>query len=198
MVETLRGRRSGVAEARNGFHVNRRSLLGMGIASLAVLSPLPVSAAPRYTYERSLAFRHLHTDESLTIVYWEKGQYVPDGLRAINHILRDFRTGEVARISPQLIDLLYAVGRRLGNRQPIHIVSGYRSPATNAMLRRTNGGVAKNSLHMQGKAIDLRIPGFSTRAIAGLGREMRGGGVGYYPRSDFVHLDVGRPRYWRG
>lgn len=187
-----------MAEPRDGFQTSRRHFLGMGIASLAFLDPLAAFAKTRHTYQRSVSFRHLHTDEALRTVYWEKGRYIPEALRDINYILRDFRTGDVKRIDPHLVDLLYALRRRLGTAEPVHIVSGYRSPATNSMLRRNSRGVAKNSLHMRGMAIDLRIPGQGARTLARLGKEIGGGGVGYYPRANFVHFDVGRPRYWHG
>lgn len=155
-------------------------------------------ARTRSTYERSILLRHLHTDETLKTVYWVKGSYIPEALAEVNHFLRDFRTGETIQVDRHLVDLLYAMRRQLDTGKEIQVMSGYRSPATNAMLRRTHRGVAKNSLHMQGKAVDLRIPGYGARTLARLGRELEAGGVGYYPRSNFVHLDVGNPRYWRG
>ena len=187
-----------MAEEKAGFKVTRRRFVGASIASLACLGPLPAFAHPRKAYERSVSFRHTHTDEALNIVYWAKGQYVPDALKEINHVLRDHRTGDVKRIDPQLVDLLYAMGRRLGTSKPFEIISGYRSPATNAMLRRKSKRVAKSSFHMEGMAIDLRVPGFEPRTLAQLAREMNAGGVGYYPRTNFIHLDVGPVRSWNG
>jgi uncharacterized protein YcbK (DUF882 family) len=186
------------AENNAGFKVSRRHFIGATIASLACLGPLPALAHSRKTYQRVVSFRHLHTDEALNIVYWAEGHYVPEALKQINHVLRDHRTGDVKRIDPQLVDLLYIMGRRLGTSKPFHVVSGYRSPATNAMLRRNSRRVAKTSLHMQGKAIDIRIPGFEPRTLAQLARGMGSGGVGFYPRSNFIHVDVGPVRYWRG
>lgn len=186
------------AEENAGFKLSRRHFIGAGIASLACLGPLPALAHSRKVYERSVSFRHLHTDEALNIVYWEQGQYVPDALKQINHVLRDHRTGDIKRIDPQLVDLLYTMGRRLGTSKPFQVVSGYRSPATNAMLRRNSKRVAKSSFHMEGKAIDVRIPGFEPRTLAQLARGMGAGGVGFYPRSNFIHVDVGPVRYWKG
>ena len=187
-----------MAEKDAGSGVTRRHFLGASIASLACLGPLPAFAHPRKPYERSVSFRHTHTSESLNIVYWVQGKYVPDALKEINHVLRDHRTGDVKRIAPQLVDLLYAMRRRLDTSKPFDVVSGYRSPATNAMLRRNSSRVAKSSFHMEGMAIDVRVPGVEPRVLAQLARGMSAGGVGYYPRTNFVHLDVGPVRSWRG
>jgi uncharacterized protein YcbK (DUF882 family) len=197
-----------VAEKKTGFEVTRRHFLGAGIASLACLGPIPAFAqigtpptrkpAMRKAYERSVSFRHMHTNESVNIVYWIQGQYVPHALKDINHVLRDHRTGDVKRIDPQLVDLLYAMARRLDTSKPFEVVSGYRSPATNAMLRRNSTRVAKSSFHMEGMAIDVRMPGVEPRVLARLAREMSAGGVGFYPRTSFVHLDVGPVRSWNG
>lgn len=152
----------------------------------------------RKAYERSVSFRHMHTNESLNIVYWAQGEYVPDALKEINHVLRDHRTGDVKRIDPQLVDLLYAMRRRLDTSKAFEVVSAYRSPATNAMLRQNSKRVAKSSYHMEGMAIDVRVPGYEPRILAKLAREMGVGGVGYYPRTSFVHVDVGPVRSWNG
>lgn len=147
---------------------------------------------------RSLAFDNLHTGERLVTEYWAQGQYIPEALARVNQVLRDFRSGEVHAIAPQLLDLLAVLRSRLETAAPFSVISGYRSPATNAMLRgeKEHSGVASKSLHMQGMAIDIRVPG---RPLAGL-RDMalaaQAGGVGYYPASDFVHVDVGRVRRW--
>jgi uncharacterized protein YcbK (DUF882 family) len=186
------------AKENAGFELSRRRFIAAGIASLACLGPLPALAHSRKVYARSVSFRHLHTDESLNVVYWEQGEYVPEALKQVNRLLRDFRTGDVKRIDPRLLDLLYAMGRRLGTSKPFQVVSGYRSPATNAMLRRNSKKVAKSSFHMQGKAVDVRLSGFAPRTLAQLARGMGAGGVGFYPRSNFIHLDVGPVRYWRG
>ena len=186
------------AEENAGFELSRRRFIAAGVASLACLGPLPALAHSRKVYERSVSFRHLHTDEALRVVYWEQGEYVPEALKQVNRLLRDFRTGDVKRIDPRLLDLLYAMGRRLGTSKPFQVVSGYRSPATNAMLRRNSKRVAKSSFHMQGQAVDVRVSGFEPRTLAQLARGISAGGVGFYPRSNFIHVDVGPVRYWRG
>jgi uncharacterized protein YcbK (DUF882 family) len=138
----------------------------------------------------------MHTAERLKTVYWLQGEYLPEALGDINYILRDYRTDEVKPIDPRLLDLLYAMSRKLRTRRPFHIVSGYRCPATNAMLRRYNKGVAKRSLHIQGKAVDFRLPGYTLASLRRVAVALRGGGVGYYPRSNFIHVDTGKVRYW--
>lgn len=145
---------------------------------------------------RRLGFHHTHTGESLDIVYCENGAYVPGALAEIDHLLRDFRTGDVHRIDPRLLDILHEVRSATGGRRGFEIISGYRSPVTNRMLRQASGGVADRSLHLQGQAIDLRLPGVATGRLRKAGLALRAGGVGYYPESDFVHLDTGRVRAW--
>jgi uncharacterized protein YcbK (DUF882 family) len=147
---------------------------------------------------RQLAFDNLHTGEKVKVEYWAEGQYLQDALAQINHVLRDFRSGEVHPIAPQLLDLISMLQARLETTGPVSIISGYRSPATNVMLRgeREHSGVATKSLHMQGMAIDLRIAGRSLAAVRTAALAQRLGGVGYYPQSDFVHVDVGRVRSW--
>lgn len=146
--------------------------------------------------ERSMAFYNLHTGESLKTTFYLNGQFLPKSLKEVNHLLRDHRTDEVCEMSPELLTLLSDLKDMLGTSKPFHIISGYRSPATNNMLSQQSGGVAKKSLHMQGKAIDIRIPGIETKYLHQGAQVLKGGGVGLYSRSDFVHLDVGRVRYW--
>ena len=147
---------------------------------------------------RSLAFDNLHTGEKLRVSYWEHGAYLPDALEEVNHLLRDFRSGDVHPIAPGLLDLLAVLGGKLETTAPFSVISGYRSPRTNAMLRgeSEHSGVASNSLHMQGMAIDIRIAGQSLAGLRDAALTQRAGGVGYYPASNFVHLDVGRVRRW--
>lgn len=171
----------------------RHFLAGVGISLFA---PRPALAA--VIEVRRLSFNNIHTGETLSVDYWEKGRYLPDALAEVDHLLRDFRTGQVHPIAPELLDLLVQLRLRLQTVQPVHVISGFRSPATNAMLRaeHEHSGVATKSLHMQGMAIDIRIAG---RELADLHRAAlaeRRGGVGYYPNSDFVHVDVGRFRSW--
>ncbi|MBI3432996.1 MAG: DUF882 domain-containing protein [Hydrogenophilales bacterium] len=178
-------------------HISRRKFLKLGM--LAAALPLPAMAnAWQAAPERRLRFHNLHTGESLNLAYWVQGDYVPESLAEINHVLRDFRNDQVAAIDPQLLDLLNRVDLALGASQPFQVISGYRSPATNQMLHEHSSGVAKHSLHMEGKAIDIRIPGVALADLRKTGLALQGGGVGYYPASDFVHLDVGRVRTWGG
>jgi len=143
-----------------------------------------------------LALRNMHTGDQLKLTYFEKGRYIKDALHEINHLFRDYHDGSVHPIDPALLDQLYDLKHVLEIRKPFHIVSAYRSPATNADLRRHSDGVAKNSLHMQGRAIDIRIEGVDTRRIRNAAVAMQRGGVGYYGKSNFVHLDTGSVRTW--
>ena len=162
----------------------------------AVLAIAPVAAWAQGAECRSLCFVHTHTGETLSCVYYQEGGYDLETLARVNHFLRDFRTDEVRAIDPRVLDILFAVRSRAGREDPFHVISGYRSPATNAYLRNHSSGVAKHSLHMEGRAIDVRLPGLPTRQLRDLGLALRRGGVGYYPASDFVHLDTGRVRFW--
>ena len=180
-------------KAGHRIGIGRRAVIG-GLAAAALLPGARAFAAKPAA--RTLGFHHLHTGESLDACYWQEGGYLPDALAAIDHVLRDHRTGEVSAIDPKLLDLLVAVRDRLGGAAPFVVICGYRSPASNEMLRRTSGGVAKHSLHMTGRAIDVRLPGRGLAAVRAAGLDLAGGGVGYYPKSDFVHFDTGRVRRW--
>jgi uncharacterized protein YcbK (DUF882 family) len=173
----------------------RQFILGAGAALVsAPFSPALASLGD----VRSLAFDNLHTGEKLSLEYWAQGQYLPDALSAVNHLLRDFRTGDSHAISPQLLDLLAVIRGKLDTSAAINVISGYRSPATNAKLRGESGhsGVASQSLHMQGMAIDIRVPGRKLSDLRDIALTLKTGGVGYYLASDFVHVDVGRVRRW--
>lgn len=146
--------------------------------------------------ERSLSFNHLHTGEKLKLTYWADGEYLSESLAEINHLLRDFRTGERHKMDPELIDLLHRLQVATGNHRAFEIISGYRSPKTNAMLRSSSSGVAKKSLHMLGQAIDVRLPGTDLKHLHKAALEAKSGGVGLYTGSNFVHLDTGRVRNW--
>ena len=175
----------------------RRFLVGAG-ATLAVAPFSSVHAEIAHAGARTLAFDNIHTGEKLKIEYWTGGSYIPDALQSINHLLRDYRNGEVHVIEPKLLDLLSTLHTRLETQSSFQVISGYRSPATNAMLHAESSGVAAKSLHMKGMAIDIRL---ADRSLADLHRtalNLRAGGVGYYPSSDFVHVDVGRVRTWGG
>lgn len=190
---------------RNARGLHRRAFLGIGAAAAAAaLVPGVAQAAPRAfaapkAPERILSFFNTHTGERLKTSYCCGGVYQPEALRQVNHILRDFRVNEVKPIDPKLLDLLHELGGTLETDQPFHIISGYRSPKTNALLRERGGsttGVANHSLHMVGQAIDIRVPGVKLDQLRGAARALKIGGVGFYPDLNFVHVDVGRVRYW--
>jgi len=144
---------------------------------------------------RTLSFYNLHTGESLRTVYWEQGEYVPGALEDINYLLRDFRRDEVKPIDTSLLDLLVKLRERLLSNEHFEVISGYRSPQTNAMLHAEGGGVSAHSLHMDGRAIDIRIPGRALSLVRAAAWSLQSGGVGYYP-GRFVHVDNGRVRWW--
>jgi uncharacterized protein YcbK (DUF882 family) len=187
--------------------LDRRSFLRIsGLAALAVPvlaevasaapAATPTSSALASLNERSLSFYNLHTSESLKTVYWQGGDYLAPSLSEINRVLRDHRSGESHDIDPKLLDLLCDLRLRLDTAEPFQIISGYRSPGTNAMLHAKSDGVATRSLHMDGKAVDIRIPKRKLSLLRDTALAMKAGGVGYYPSSDFVHVDVGRVRSW--
>jgi uncharacterized protein YcbK (DUF882 family) len=164
---------------------------------LAALIATAASAVPRPA-PRRLAFYNTHTGESIDVVYWSNGRYQPQALGEIARVLRDHRTNEQKAMDVQLLDLLFELRARLDTQRPFHVISSYRAPESNEYLRglsRTSG-VAKTSQHMLGRAIDVRIPGLKIEKIRDVALQMRRGGVGYYPASDFVHVDVGRVRRW--
>lgn len=179
------------APGRRGFLMAGAALLTAGMAGRA-WSALPPLDMP----ERALAFYNTHTGEQLKAVYWADGVYQPDGLADIYRVLRDHRTGDVHPMDSRLLDLLHRLSTTLDANQPFHVISGYRSPATNARLAANSDGVAKRSLHMQGLAIDIRLPGRELADLRRAALALQGGGVGYYPGSNFVHVDIGRVRSW--
>ena len=176
---------------------SRRNLLKLGLGLAAVAVPgLGATAALANAPVKRIALHNLHTGDALDAVYWERGAYLPDVLARVNHVLRDFRTGDTHPMNPRLLDLLDILSARLEARAPFQVISGYRSPKTNAMLHRETPGVASQSLHMQGMAIDIRLPGTELGRLHRAALSLNGGGVGYYPQSDFVHVDVGPVRCW--
>ncbi len=190
---------------RNARGLHRRQFLGLGAAAAAAafvpqrahaaIRPAAAAAVP----ERVLSFFNTHTGERLRTRYCAGGEYQPDALTEVNYILRDFRANEIKPIDPRLLDLLHELGGTLETDQPIHIISGYRSPKTNAALRERGSattGVASHSLHMVGQAIDIRVPGVKLDNLRSAARSLKIGGVGFYPDLNFVHVDVGRVRYW--
>ncbi len=171
------------------------------VAAIAAAAAVPLAAASRQARAaaaapRVLRFDHLHTGERLELEYFSAGHYLPDALDAANRLLRDFRTGTVGAMDPQLLDLLHRLAQATGTQRPFQIISGYRSPATNDMLRGRSRGVATRSLHMTGQAIDIRLADVPLAALRDTALAQRIGGVGYYPGSNFVHVDTGRVRAW--
>ncbi|MDP3488601.1 MAG: YcbK family protein [Phenylobacterium sp.] len=174
--------------------LNRRALIGAALTLPLAGPALAASPAPR-----SLSVLNLHTGERLATTYWEAGAYVRDALAGLAKVLRDHRTGETHEMAPDLLDLVARLQTDLGATQPVQVISGYRSPRTNEALRQSGGGgVAKRSLHMDGLAMDIRMPGVGLARLRDAAWGLQGGGVGYYPGSDFVHVDVGRVRRWAG
>jgi len=146
--------------------------------------------------ERILSFAHTHTGECLTVPYFADGSYFPEELARLNHLLRDHRSGEEHAIEPALFDFLNDLQLATGTREPFQVISGYRSPKTNAKLRAASRGVARRSLHMDGRAIDVRLADVRSSVLRDAALELKRGGVGYYRSSDFVHVDTGRFRTW--
>jgi uncharacterized protein YcbK (DUF882 family) len=191
------GKKSNDTTSRRG--ATRRDFLASGlILAAATLFPLNAYAqlSKVYSAERALHFYNIHTDEKVKAVYWSRGAYVPQALDEINYIMRDYRTGEIKQIDKDLLDLLFSLHRELEGAGPYHVISGYRSEETNLLLRATGTGVAKHSLHIEGMAIDIRLPGYELKTLRRAAVDLQMGGVGYYPSSDFVHVDTGRIRYW--
>jgi uncharacterized protein YcbK (DUF882 family) len=177
---------------------NRREFLKLGAIALAVgLSGRAFATSLADSrQERHLSFYNIHTGEQLKGVYWAEGRYQPEALAEINYLLRDYRSGDISPINIGLLDLLYTLSASLETNAQFHVISGYRSPATNALLAENSSGVAKHSLHMDGLAIDIRLPGRDLTEVHRAAIALQGGGVGFYPASNFVHMDVGRVRTW--
>ena len=179
--------------------ITRRDLLAIGMVTAAsTIFPFKALASEKKSSQKELFLYNVYTHENLNAVYWKDGMYLPDELARINHIFRDIRSGKEKEININLLDLLFDVKEQLKSKEPFHVMSGYRTPKSNAMLSKRKKGVSKNSLHMYGKAVDISMPGYSLRDIRKAAMNLRAGGVGYYPRSKFLHLDVGEVRYWWG
>ena len=178
----------------------RRDILKMGLAGFLAASVPLISARKAHAAAGvsswNVKLYHSHTNESFSGTYRVGDKYLPDVFRRMNYFLRDFRTHEVFPMDPHVIDLVSIIQSRMETRRPLEILSGYRSPKTNAMLREGSRGVAKNSLHMYGQAIDIREENYSTKRIRAIACDLKAGGVGYYPRSNFVHVDTGAVRTW--
>ncbi|MCB9964545.1 MAG: DUF882 domain-containing protein [Rhodospirillales bacterium] len=177
--------------------LERRTIL-KGLLTAGVLTTIPGTALagrmdlPHY----KVSMVSSHTGEKFSGVYRIGNRYLPDAFEKITHFMRDFRTGDLHTIDPRVIDILASLQVRCGQKGPLEVLSGYRSPKTNAMLRRASTGVAKNSYHLKGRAVDFRIPGYSTARIRNKALDLAVGGVGYYPGSNFVHVDTGDVRSW--
>jgi uncharacterized protein YcbK (DUF882 family) len=185
--------------SRSPARFSRRQLIVTGGAiagATAALGLLPRAFAAADA--RRLTLKNLHTPEVLEVLYRRDDQYVPDALAQVETILRDYRTGDRHPIDPHLLDILYEVAQSLGVDPVFSVISGYRSPQTNAMLHERSAGVASHSLHMEGRAIDVRLIRVNCADLAQKALALQRGGVGYYRQSDFVHLDTGRVRTWRG
>ncbi|MDZ7662047.1 DUF882 domain-containing protein [Thiohalophilus sp.] len=174
----------------------RRHFLRAASGVLGLLAAPTAFARMTNRDERVLHFHNLHTGESLDATYWAGGDYVPEQLAALDHLLRDHRTGQATKMDRKLYDLLFALQQEVGRFGTYHVISGYRSSRTNAMLNKTSTGVAKRSLHTRGKAIDIRLPGTDLKHLREAALRLKAGGVGYYPDSNFIHVDTGRPRFW--
>ncbi len=181
-------------------HSRRRLVSGLLAMPLSMAMPAAVMAKAASSktagQKRALSFYHTHTGKNLVIEYHNGHGYSNSALDEINRFLCDFRTGEIHPIDKNLLDALFVLQQKTGIENDFEIISAYRSPKTNALLRKKSSGVAKRSLHMQGKAIDIRLKGYNTRRLRELAMAMKVGGVGYYRRSDFIHMDTGRVRYW--
>lgn len=171
-------------------------LAAPAVKAASKTAPAPIAPPPVAPNERILRLYNTHTGESVRSIFWAEGQFIPDALQDINKLLRDHRNNKISAIDPQLLVLLDKVSAQFGDHPTLHIISGYRSPESNAKLHANSSGVAKHSLHMDGKAIDVRIPGQDLAKLHKVAMAQKSGGVGYYPDSQFVHMDVGRVRYW--
>ena len=179
------------------LEIGRRGFVaGAGLAGLLALSPM--SQAFAATGKRRIAFRHLHTGETLAIDYWRGGSFDNGSLTQLNRFLRDWRTDQVTRIDPKLIDTLWTLRSLADSDAPFEVISAYRSPKTNAKLASQGRGVARRSYHMRGMAMDVRLPDRELRGLRRLALSMKAGGVGYYPRDGFLHIDTGQVRSWGG
>ncbi|MDE3060963.1 MAG: DUF882 domain-containing protein [Pseudomonadota bacterium] len=166
--------------------------LGLCAASLATLPRMAWASAPA----RQLSFYHIHTGESVRLAYFENGRYMPGALQELNHFLRDWRTSDAHDIDPALFDQLYTLQQLVDMPGTYHVICGYRSPKTNQMLHSHSDGVAAHSLHLEGRAIDIYLPGKDLSLLHKAALSMQAGGIGYYPGSGFIHMDTGRVRHW--
>jgi len=180
---------------------SRRKFLKTATGTAALLlapSVLAKPAQPKLIQpaERVLRLQNLHTGESLKATYWAEGRYIAEELTALNRVLRDHRSNEIYTMDQRLFDMLHLLQQQVASNGTFHVISGYRSPKTNAMLNSKSSSVAKRSLHMQGRAIDIRLPGVELTHLRQAALDLKAGGVGDYARSGFIHVDTGRTRSW--
>lgn len=188
---------SSVVQLPENSSMTRRSFMAsLAVAGLGMVKLPKVLRA--MDASRSLSFHHLHTGESLDVEYYSAGDYVPHALHEVNHVLRDWRTNTTYPMDPELLDLLHELHGATGSQHPFQVICGYRSPKTNAMLHTHSEKVAVGSLHLKGKAIDIRLPDVPLARLRDIARGLKRGGVGYYPdpANNFVHVDTGRVRTW--
>jgi len=181
--------------------VKRRDFIKqLGISSLAVASPSVFGAKSSLilpeNQHRTLTVRNMHTGDLVKATYWEKGEYLVDGLADLYYVMRDHRANKVTAMDVNLLDNLHHIQQALGPKKEVYLFSAYRTPHTNEELRKHYDGVARRSMHMEGKALDIRIPGVSNKHLNKAALAYNRGGVGYYPNSGFIHLDTGRQRHW--
>ena len=185
----------GTSESPAAVGLSRRQVLRTG--GVVIASSIFPSLGWSHHVNRSLKLHNALTREDLEVEYWVNGEFIPEALKELNYFLRDPHNGKVTEIDPKLYHLIFDIARRLEANGIINIMSGYRSPVTNDRLRRRNSAAAKGSFHVKGKAVDIRIPGYSTNTVRRVALGLQQGGVGYYPRSRYVHIDTGPVRSWR-
>jgi uncharacterized protein YcbK (DUF882 family) len=198
LLEHGRMNRRKILKFAGGTLLNGALIGGGAVATILPANASTLTSAPdaRATEARWLSFLNTHTGDTFADAYWENGNYVADAMAAINHVMRDHRSGEAHYIDPRLLDQLHTLKGLVETQAPFQIISGYRSPATNAALHEASSGVATRSLHMDGRAIDIRVHGVDTARLRDAALGMGAGGVGYYQASDFIHVDTGRVRRW--
>jgi len=189
-----------IDEENKIIKLSRRKFLKKSalLAGSALALPQTLFSSTNTESQKVLTLYNIHSHETFYAPFFEKNYYKLSGLFEINRAFIDYRTKEMIQVDVKLVNLLYDIKVRLGLDKQFNILSGYRSPKTNAWLRKRNKGVAKNSFHMYGKAVDLSVPGVSLRKLRDVAMSLKQGGVGYYPKSGFVHIDVGPVRSWRG
>ena len=174
-----------------------RRAFAIGCAAGLCLPWSAIRGSSKIVYpDRTLSLNNVHTGEQENITYWSDGSYVDSGLDQVNWLMRDFRTGDIKAIDPRLLNILYLLTKRVETESSVLVLSGFRSKKTNDMLRKITEGVSRRSFHMAGRAIDIRIPKVQTASLQKAALRLNGGGVGYYPSSNFVHLDSGPVRTW--